>query len=172
MTAPFPSARGGPAAVSETAFREAMSEIPAAVHVITTAGPAGRRGLTATAVTSLSLTPPLMLVCIHADSTTLAAIEANGVFCINALPGSDQAVAETFAGRSGLAGEARFSMGAWTQLVTGAPRLAEALVSFDCRLVEARTMATHRIVVGEVLAIGSNVHGDGLIYRNRRFGRF
>lgn len=172
MTAPVPPALISPAAVTEVAFREAMSEIPAAVHVITTGGVAGRRGMTATAVTSLSVTPPMMLVCIHADSATLAAIEANGAFCINALSSTEQVVAETFAGRRGLSGEARFSLGDWTVLVTGAPRLATSLVSFDCRLVEARTMATHRVVIGEVVAIGSNVHGDGLIYRNRRFGRF
>jgi flavin reductase len=157
-------------------FRQAMAQITASVHVITTAGATGRRGLTASAVTSLSDTPALMLACIHADSQTLAAIEANGLFCINALSGADQDVAEMFAGRRGLAGEERFGTGQWGALVTGAPALATALITFDCRLVEARTMATHRIVIGEVVALGG--HGteaapsSGLIYRNRRFGAF
>jgi flavin reductase (DIM6/NTAB) family NADH-FMN oxidoreductase RutF len=114
----------------------------------------------------------MMLVCIHHDSNTLAQIEANGLFCINTLSGDDQAVAETFAGRKGLEGEARFGVGNWTIAVTGAPVLASALNSFDCRLVDVRTMATHRIVIGEVLALGGSQDGPGLIYRNRRFGTF
>jgi flavin reductase len=158
------------------AFRQAMAQITAAVHVITTTGPSGRRGLTASAVTSLSDSPALMLACIHADSQTLSAIEANGLFCINALSGQDQDVGEVFAGRRGLAGEERFTVGNWASLATGAPVLTTALITFDCRLVEARTMATHRIIIGEVVALGG--HGleatasEGLIYRNRRFGKF
>ncbi|MGL4728819.1 MAG: flavin reductase [Bosea sp. (in: a-proteobacteria)] len=153
-------------------FRDSMAEITASVHVITTAGPMGRRGLTASAVTSLSDTPPTMLVCIHADSQTLGAIEANGSFCINALSGTDEEVAQVFAGRRGLSGEERFSTGQWGTLTTGAPRLMSALVTFDCKLIEARHVATHKIVLGEVVAIAGPAHVEGLIYRNRRFGRF
>jgi flavin reductase len=155
-----------------TAFRQAMAQVTAAVHVVTTFGANGRAGLTASAVTSLSDSPPLMLACIHNDSRTLAAIEANGVFCVNTLSGSDQAVAEVFAGRKGLAGEARFTVGDWAGLETGSPVLTSSLVAFDCRLIEARTHATHRVIIGEVLAIGGLGAGPGLIYRSRTFGSF
>jgi flavin reductase (DIM6/NTAB) family NADH-FMN oxidoreductase RutF len=161
-----------PAPVPAKDFREAMSQMTAAVHVITTAGAGGRAGLTASAVTSVSDAPAMMLACIQADSHTLAAIEANGHFCINTLSEADQAVAEIFAGRKGLEGEARFSAGAWAQLITGAPVLTGALAAFDCRLIDVRTMATHRIVIGEVVALGGAQAGAGLIYRNRRFGAF
>ncbi len=160
---PAPAAQG---------FRDAMAEITASVHVITTQGTSGRRGLTASAVTSLSDTPPTMLVCIHADSQTLAAMEANGSFCINALSGADEEVAQVFAGRRGLTGEARFGVGQWRTLTTGAPALVSAVASFDCRLIETRHVATHKIVLGEVVAIAGPAHVEGLIYRNRRFGRF
>jgi flavin reductase len=158
--------------VSSESFRQAMSEVTAAVHVVTTLGVTGRSGLTASAVTSLSADPPMMLVCIHADSRTLVALEAAGIFCINTLSGEDQEVAETFAGRKGLSGEARFAAGDWATLKTGAPALKTALTSFDCRLIEVRTHATHRVIIGEVVAIGGRGTGDGLIYRNRRFGTF
>lgn len=161
-----------PAPVPSAAFRQAMAQVTASVHVITTASGEHRAGLTASAVTSLSDAPPMMLACIHSDSNTLAQIEANGVFCINTLSGEDQAVAEVFAGRKGLEGEARFTVGAWTRLVTGSPVLENSLNCFDCRLVDVRTMATHRIVVGEVLALGGRQQGPGLIYRNRLFGTF
>ena len=165
-----PAAKPGP--VTSVAFRHAMAHVSAAVHVITTAAGGHRAGLTASAVTSVSDAPPMMLVCIHADSNTLAQIEANGVFCINTLSGEDQGVAEVFAGRKGLDGEARFGAGDWTRLVTGSPVLTTALGCFDCRLVDVRTMATHRIVIGEVVALGGRQAGPGLIYRNRLFGTF
>jgi flavin reductase len=158
--------------VSSESFRQAMSEVTAAVHVITTLGAHGRSGLTASAVTSLAADPPMMLACIHADSRTLAALEAAGIFCINTIAGEDQEIAETFAGRKGLSGEARFAAGDWGVLKTGAPVLKTALTAFDCRLLEVRTHATHRVIIGEVVAIGGRGTGDGLIYRNRRFGTF
>lgn len=167
-----PDPAADPASAAARSFRDAMAEITASVHVITTAGAGGRRGLTASAVTSLSDRPPTMLVCIHADSQTLRLIEASGMFCVNALSGADQEIAEVFAGRRGLLGEDRFSVGEWRTLMTGAPVLASALVSFDCRLVEARSVATHKIVLGEVVAQAGPVRRKGLIYRNRRFGRF
>ncbi len=149
-----------------------MSHVTAAVHLITTAAGGVRAGLTASAVTSVSDSPAMMLACIHATSHTLARIEANGVFCVNTLSAGDQPVAEVFAGRKGLEGEARFGVGDWTILVTGAPALTTAINAFDCRLVDARTVATHRILIGEVLAIASQQDGAGLIYRNRLFGAF
>lgn len=165
-------AAGGQPAVSSAEFRQAMAQVTAAVHVITTAAGAHRAGLTASAVTSLSDTPPLMLVCVHSDSRTLARIAANGVFCVNTLSEADQEVAETFAGRKGLNGEERFAVGSWGRLQTGSPALGSALACFDCRLVESRVMATHTIVIGEVLALGGQQAGQGLIYRNRHFGAF
>ena len=149
-----------------------MAHVTASVHVITTAAGGVRAGLTASAVTSLSDAPPMVLICIHRDSNTLTEIEANGVFCVNTLSGADQAVAESFAGRKGLEGEERFAAGDWTTMLTGAPMLKGALTAFDCRLVDARSMATHRIIVGEVLAIGGRQEGPCLIYRNRLFGAF
>jgi flavin reductase len=161
-----------PEHVTAQDFRQAMSEVTAAVHVVTTLDGAGRSGLTASAVTSLSDKPPMMLACLREDGNTLAHIIASGVFCVNTLTDADQALAEVFAGRRGLEGEARFTSGAWGSLTTGAPALASALCSFDCRVVEVRPMATHRIVIGEVLALGGSRAGHGLIYRNRRFGAF
>ncbi len=149
-----------------------MAQVTAAVHVITTFGAKGRAGLTASAVTSLSDSPAMMLACIHADSRTLEAIQTNGVFCVNTLSGADQEVGETFAGRKGLAGEERFAVGNWSKLVTGSPVLATSLVAFDCKLIESRLHATHHIIIGEVVGIGGTGVGPGLIYRSRTFGSF
>lgn len=147
-------------------FRDAMARVASAVHIVTTTGPAG---LTATAVASVSDEPPMVLVCVEAGSRTLAAIRASGVFCVNTLPGGFEEMAQLFAGRRGLDGEARFAAPGWTTLATGAPVLAGALVAFDCRLAAIHEAATHRIVVGEVVGLGGAGRGDGLIYRDRRF---
>lgn len=171
MSVPFKTAQS-PTTVAPAAFRQAMSEVTAAVHVITTAVNGVWSGLTASAVTALSDAPPMMLACIREDSRTLAQIRIGGVFCVNTLSESDQAAAEIFAGRRGLEGAARFETGEWGKLATGAPALESALCSFDCRLVDIRQVATHAIVIGEVVALGGRQSGHGLIYRNRRFGAF
>jgi len=154
------------------AFRDAMSEVASAAHLVTTIGQSGRAGLTATAVASVSDSPPTLLVCIEAGSRTLKAIEASGVFCVNTLAAADHELAAIFSGQRGVAGEARFASGSWEVLATGAPVLASALSSFDCRLVATHEAASHRILIGEVVALGSGGEGQGLIYRHRRFGGF
>ncbi|MEN5080926.1 flavin reductase [Bosea sp. TWI1241] len=151
-------------------FRDAMARVASAAHLVTTAGAGGRAGLTATAVASVSDAPPTVLVCVSAGSRTLAAIEANGVFCVNTLAEADRELAAVFAGQRGLFGEARFGAGQWRALTTGAPALASALAAFDCRLVATHAVATHRILIGEVVGLGGGGAGPGLIYRERHFG--
>ena len=90
------------AAVDATKFREAMSRLGAAVHVVTTAGPAGNAGFTATAVTSVSDEPATLLVCLKRRSRITPVLRANGVFCVNTLAADMQDIADLFAGRTGI----------------------------------------------------------------------
>lgn len=151
------------------AFRDAMARVASAVHVVTTEGPGGRIGLTATAVASVSDAPPTVLACIAQGSRTLAAIEASGVFCVNTLPEHLVDLAEIFASRRGIEGEARFDTARWGRLATGAPVLLDAISVFDCRVVATHDVATHRIVIGAVAGLGGAGRGAGLIYRDRGF---
>jgi flavin reductase (DIM6/NTAB) family NADH-FMN oxidoreductase RutF len=148
-----------------------MAGVAAQVHVVATDGPAGRAGATATAVLSVSLEPPTMLVCLSRTGSTLSAIEANRVFCVNALAAGDEAVAEAFAGRAGLDRAQRFTVGRWRAELTGAPVLASALAVFDCRLTEVRDVATHRLVIGEVVAAFADPLAEALVYRGRHYHR-
>lgn len=150
-------------------FRDVMAQVASAVHVVTTAGATGRAGLTATAVASVSDRPPTVLVCIEGASRTLAAILANGVFCINTLAGAQQDLAEIFASRRGIDGEARFGTARWGTLTTGAPVLLDAVACFDCQLQAVHEAATHRILIGEVVGLRGLAAGPGLIYRRRLF---
>jgi flavin reductase (DIM6/NTAB) family NADH-FMN oxidoreductase RutF len=164
----------GPAAirtVEPAAFREAMSRLGAAVHVITTAGPGGKTGATATAVCSVSDAPPTLLMCLNRRSQTNPVVVANGVFGVSALGDSGAAIADIFAGRTGVQGSDRFATGEWAVLVTGSPVLASAVVAFDCRIIEVRAVASHNVFFGAVEAVRLGPAGPALVYHERAYKR-
>ncbi|VFU08893.1 FMN reductase (NADH) RutF 2 [Methylocella tundrae] len=150
-------------------FRNAMSRIAAAVHIVTTNGPAGLGGITVTSVTSITLDPAMMLFCINKASASVDRIVENGVFCINALTPAHQVLADIFAGRTDQRLEERFAGADWTKLATGSPALREAAASFDCRLVEAKEVGTHLIMIGLVEAVVYGPEGESLVYAHRRY---
>src|SRR5204863_8368392 len=94
--------------VEPAAFREAMSRLGAAVHLITTAGPGGKTGATATAVCSVSDAPPTLLMGLTRRSRTNPVVVENGVFCINTLGHEGAEIADIFSGRTGVQGTDRF----------------------------------------------------------------
>ncbi len=151
-------------------FREAMSRVTGAVHIVTTDGPAGLGGITATAVTSITLEPPMMLFCINKTSRSAARMKKNGVFCINTLTSVDEPLSDIFAGRTHQHLDERFASGTWTKLATGAPVLTSALVAFDCRFTEAKEIATHLIMIGIVEAVEIGSGGEALLYARRKYG--
>jgi flavin reductase len=155
--------------VDAKSFREAMSRLGAAVHVITTDGPAGRTGFTATAVVSVSDSPATLLVCVNRGATSLPALRGNGVFCVNTLRAGDESIADTFAGRTKVAREARFDSGQWSKLATGSPALMSAVVALDCRVVEFKAVASHDICFGVVEGIHSGPAGPALVYHDRAY---
>lgn len=155
--------------IDRVAFRQAMSHFAAAVNLVTTDGPAGRRGVTVTSVCSVSDEPATILVCLNQMSAANVRFEENGVFAVNVLSHRSEAIARVFAGEGKLDVEARFAAGRWTRLVTGAPVLEDALVSFDCRVIDSRVVATHRVMIGEVVALAEPSPGSSLLYRARRY---
>lgn len=167
---PLPdSAATGAAGPDAVLFREGMSRIAAAVHVVTTDGPAGRAGFTATAVTPVTDSPASLLVCVNTAGRSAQALLTNQVFCVNALSAADAAVADAFAGRLDLHGKDRFSAGRWETLETRSPVLATSLVAFDCRLAEARVVATHHVIIGKIVAVRLGERGASLVYRDRLY---
>ncbi|HTV32699.1 MAG TPA: flavin reductase family protein [Methylocella sp.] len=152
-------------------FREAMSRVAAAVHVITTGGAAGLGGITATSVASLSADPPMMLFCINKTSPSAVRMIDNGVFCINTLAPTHEDLANIFAGRKGNNLEERFAGADWTKLVTCAPVLCGAAAAFDCRLTEFKEVMTHIVMFGAVEAVAIGPQGESLLYAHRRYVR-
>jgi flavin reductase len=164
----------GPAPVATVAaplFREAMSRLGAAVHVVTTAGPGGKTGFTATAVCSVSDAPPTLLVCLSRKSQGGPILRENKVFCVNTLGADCEALADVFAGRTGAVMAERFVAGVWSTMKTGAPVLASGVVAFDCRVLEIKAVASHNVIFGAVEDIRLGPAGAALVYHDRAYKR-
>jgi flavin reductase len=158
------------ACVDAPAFREAMSRLGAAVHVVTSDGPAGRTGFTATAVASVSDQPATLLVCLNRRSNSAPVLSRNAIFCVNTLRADEEAIADVFAGRAGSRDD-RFATGEWTMLATGAPVLVSAVVAFDCRVSEIKVVASHYVIFGVVEAVRVGAAGPALVYHERAYKR-
>lgn len=156
--------------VTRQEFRDAMARLGAAVNIITTGGPAGRGGFTASAVCSVTDEPPTLLVCMNRGATAAPAMKENGTVCVNVVAAGQKEAAMVFAGVTKCTMEQRFEAGSWTTLATGAPVLEGAVASFDCRIAEIVEKGTHLVVFAEVQAIliGSR-HDHGLIYFGRDY---
>ncbi|MBB5754499.1 flavin reductase [Prosthecomicrobium pneumaticum] len=150
-------------------FREAMSRVGASVHIVTTAGPGGRIGVTVSAVTSVSDRPPLVLVCLNRTSRSHAVFAANPVFCVNTLSAADTALADLFAGKGGASMDERFSAAAWLTLATGAPALERARASLDCRVERIVEAGSHAVFFGRVEAVRVGGLTPPLFYVDRAY---
>lgn len=149
-------------------FRNAMAQLGAAVNVITTDGAAGRSGMTASAVCSVTDDPPTLAVCINRLSRSNPLFKANGVICVNTVTAKQAEISTVFAGATRCSPEQRFESGAWTRLVTGAPVLEDALVSFDGRIADVVEKGTHTVFFVEVEAVRHS-GAAGLVYFRRDF---
>jgi cob(II)yrinic acid a,c-diamide reductase len=155
--------------VEPQTYRDAMAHFAGHVHVVTTDGPAGRRGATVIAACSVSDSPPMVLVCLNRQNPRNEPFVKNGNFALNTLSSHHEALAAGFSGQTGLPPDERFALGRWETLSTGAPTLADALAVFDCELVDTKDLATHRVLFGKVtgLRIGDNL--KPLIYHDRAY---
>ena len=150
-------------------YRDAMSRFAGAVHVVNTDGPAGRRGTTVIAACSVSDNPPMILVCLNRLNPNNELFVENGVFALNTLAGEHQALAAGFSGLTGLQQDERFSLGRWDAIESGAPTLVDSLAVFDCRLVDSKEVATHRILIGRVTGLRIGDNESSLVYLDRGY---
>jgi flavin reductase (DIM6/NTAB) family NADH-FMN oxidoreductase RutF len=117
---------------------------------------------------SVCAEPPLLLACVMADNEFCALADASKQFTINILSQRHVHVAMTFAGLIEGDTAKRFDTGNWTSGTSGSPVLSDALVSLECKLDSAMTRGTHRIYIGEVIAVHTS-DGQPLIYTARGF---
>ena len=135
------------------AFRHAMRAFSSGVAIIACGEGESRLGCTVTSLTSLSLAPPTLIVCLARSSSTLAGLRLAGAFSISLLSARHQALAHRFSGHSGVHGLRRFDSAQWVMLSTGAPVLADAIAAFDCLVEEVIERHSHAIVLGAVMSL-------------------
>lgn len=156
--------------IEATDFRNAMSLLTTAVNVITTEGAAGMHGFTASAVCSVTDTPPTLLVCMNQSSRSHAHFIQNKILSVNVLGAQHEILSNAFAS-SKFSSEERFKLGSWTTLETGSPVLKDALASFDCEIEQIQQMGTHSIFICKVVAIQQSQQEESLVYFNRAYHR-
>ncbi len=157
--------------VDKQAYREAMARLGAAVNVITTDGPGGRAGFTASAVCSVTDTPPTLLVCANRTNDSYPALRANGVLCVNTLAATHEETSTVFAGLTDHTMEERFETCTWETLATNAPVLSDAAVAFDCRIDQVVEVGTHDVFFCIVEAVRVGMVHEVLIYYSRGYHR-
>ena len=155
------------ATVEKQAFRDAMARLGAAVNIITTNGPAGRAGFTASAVCSVTDTPPTLLVCLNRSASVWPVFDANRQLCVNTLAAGQEALSTLFGGKTPMA--ERFQAAQWRDGVTGSPMLEGALVSFDCRISDITRVGTHDVLFCNVLSLRLSNQMHGLAWFNRGY---
>jgi 3-hydroxy-9,10-secoandrosta-1,3,5(10)-triene-9,17-dione monooxygenase reductase component len=149
-------------------FRRVLGHLPTGVTVVTAYGANGPAGITANSVTSVSLDPPMILVCVARGSRSGQAILEAGRFCVNVLGADDTDTCLRFAHR---AGRDRFEGVAWHARTSG-PALDAAVAWMECRVCDRHRAGDHTIVVAEVEAVQAADAAVPLVFFRGAYGTF
>jgi flavin reductase (DIM6/NTAB) family NADH-FMN oxidoreductase RutF len=150
--------------IDRHAFRGLMRNVPGPVSIVAAGAPGRRKGLTASAVCSLTDQPPTVLVCVNKAAAAHDVIIENGYFSVNLLAAGQEEIAHVFSGLAGISGEARFETGDWVLGATGAPVLASAVCRLECRLSEYRAASSHTVFFGQVVGGTASGEASPLLY--------
>ena len=153
----------------DASFRDAMRRLAATVTIISARGAGRRHGITATAVTSVSMDPPSLLVCVNRSGSLHGLLSESDRFCVNLLRSEQAALSDAFSGK--LSSEERFLHGAWKEDGEGLPFLADGQASIFCRRRTAIDHGSHSIFIGEVESVLLTDDISPLIYSNGAYGR-
>lgn len=151
-------------------FKAAMRRLAATVTIITAKDGAACHGMTATAVTSLTATPPSILACVNQTASIHHPIGNSGQYCINLLGCDHSDLVASFSGK--LTGEERFTSGTWAKSDDGIPYLSDAQANIFCTVVNTIKHESHTIFIGrvdEVFIQGESsplLYQEGMLYRS------
>ena len=149
-------------------YRNAMRHQAGAVTIIAVGKAGDRTGLTATAVCSLTDSPPMLVACVNRSASAHAPIKSAKCFSINMLANDQDELAKRFSSKK-LLGEDRFDKEDWDTMVTGAPLLKGAIANFDCEVAEEHGFETHSIFIGRVMDVRFREDVDPLLYFRGEF---
>lgn len=146
-----------------------MSAFCTGVTVITTRGADEPYGMTASSFTSVSLDPPLILVCVIGGTLGSETIARNGVFAVNILTASQEPLSRYFASRDRPSGAQAFREIPHRDGPSGSPILGDVAGHLDCRVVQSHEVGDHIIFIGEVLALDFSADSTPLLFHQGRY---
>jgi flavin reductase (DIM6/NTAB) family NADH-FMN oxidoreductase RutF len=150
-----------------SAFRKAMRRLASTVTIVTTARLGQRSGMTATAVTSLSVEPASLLVCVNRSASIHPDLAPGARFCVNILASVHADLSAAFGGLADP--ESRFDQGDWERDEHHVPYLADAPANVFCIVEQMIEYGTHSIVIGRVYAAYADPASPQLIYGDGRY---
>jgi flavin reductase ActVB len=148
-------------------FKATMSQYPAGVVIVTTAGAAGLQGFTATSFSSLSLDPPSVLVCLARSALCYEAFVQSSHFVVNLIDAADADLATVFARR----GADKFGSAPYRLTEHGVPVLEDCAAFVECRTSSHFVVGDHAVLVGTVAHTEARQDREVLVHYRRQFGR-
>lgn len=149
--------------IDEKDFRRVLGAFATGVTIVTTRADDKMHGLTANAFCSVSLAPPLVLVCVSKNAQSHEFIAQGKCFAVNILSAEQREIAQRFS-QDTLSGNERFAKLVTHTAITGAPVLDKSLGWVDCKLTASHDGGDHTIFVGEVVALGGGDIDSPLLY--------
>lgn len=154
--------------ITQEEFRAALGRFASGVTVVTTRDAKGElHGITVSAFCSVSLEPPMVLICIEKTAGSHPALEESAVFVVNVLREGEAEVSELFASSR----PEKFDLIKWTEGIEGVPVLDDALATLECRVKFSYHGGDHSIFVGDVENV-TVADGKPLAYFRGQYGRF
>lgn len=151
-------------------LRRVFGTFATGVTVVTVGGSVPR-GMTANSFTSVSLAPPLVLVCVGKDAVMHRALARSATFSVSVLGADQEDVARHFADRSRPAGTGQFDAVDWVAGRAGAPLIVGATAHFECERWREYDGGDHTIYLGKVLSLKELPNQDALLFHRGRFRR-
>ncbi|WP_340151218.1 flavin reductase family protein [uncultured Sneathiella sp.] len=151
---------------SSDSFKQGMRHLAASVNIVSTWVNQEPCGMLATAVCSVSAAPPTLLVCINRNTSFYQSLCESGFFCVNVMSETQVELAKKFLG---VPGAERFGLCEWSTLTTGAPAITSSAANFDCSVSGSVDNGSHRIFLGEVVAVRNAETDRPLVYHDGRY---
>lgn len=150
-------------------FKVAMRRLASTITIVSAAHEGQRYGMTATAVSSVTTSPPSLLTCVNRSASIHDPIHEGKRYCINLLGCDHVGLVPLFSGK--LMGEERFTAGTWSANADGIPYLTDAQASIFCTVDQVMQYGTHSIFIGlvdEVMLFGETrplIYQDGMMFK-------
>jgi len=149
-------------AIDKNELRRVMGHFATGVTIVTTRASSGKfHGLTANALTSVSLVPPLLLLCVDKKAESYPCFAESRLFTVNVLSDSQEELSRRFA----VSGGEKFERVAYRLGANGVPILDDALAHLECRVVDAHEAGDHTIYIGEIESAETREGRPLLFYR-------